>query len=174
MRSAPLPLDNVLQLDAVVTQATFGALVGVSQQAVSDLQARGVLAAGQPVGVWLTAYCDHMREVAAGRDPDGLLAGERTRLAREQADRIALQNALARREYAPVVLLEELLASAARQVGTQLDAILPEMRRRFPYLAGEPVRFLEERLVAAREAAASATFNADQIEADLGEEEEPA
>jgi phage terminase Nu1 subunit (DNA packaging protein) len=163
-----------VRLDQPATQVAFGAMVGVTQQAVSDLQARGVIVAGQPLGVWLTAYCDHLREMAAGRDPDGQLASERTRLAREQADRIAMRNAVDRREYAPVQLLEEVLANLARQVATQLDAVLPEVRRRFPYLAGEPIRFLEERIAMAREAAAGARFSSAELEQDAGDDEEPA
>jgi phage terminase Nu1 subunit (DNA packaging protein) len=160
-----------VRMDQPATQAAFGAMVGITQQAVSDLQARGVIAAGQPLGVWLTAYCDHLREMAAGRDPDGQLATERTRLAREQADRLAMRNAVDRKDYAPVQLLEEVLASLARQVATQLDAVLPEVRRRFPYLTGEPIRFLEERLVSAREAAAAARFSAETLEREPDDEE---
>jgi len=169
---AELSGQNLVALDAPCTQAQFGALVGVTQQAVSDLHARRVLATGQPLGAWLTAYCDHLREMAAGRDPDGQLASERTRLAREQADRIAMRNAVERKEFAPVVLLEEVLATLARQIGTQLDAVLPEVRRRFPYLTGEPIRFLEERLAAAREAAASARFSTADIDQDLADDDE--
>lgn len=163
---------EALALDRPLTQAEFGALVGITQQAVSDLQARGVIATGQPLATWLLAYCNHLREVAAGRDPDGQLASERTRLAREQADRMAMRNAVDRKEYAPVVLLEEVLANLARQVATQLDAVLPEVRRRFPYLTGEPIRFLEERLAGAREAAASARFTIGAVEQDTGDDDE--
>lgn len=168
------PVERPLQLDEVATQAAFGALVGVTQQAVSDLMARGVIQTGQPAGTWLLAYCEHLRQVAAGRDPDGQLAEQRTRLAREQADRVALQNAVQRKEYMPVVLLEEVLANVSRQVATQLDSVLPEVLRRFPYLSGEPARFIEQRLASAREAAANARFNPGELEVDISDDEEAA
>ena len=120
----------------------------------------------------LLAYCEHLRQIAAGRDPDGQLAEQRTRLAREQADRVAMQNAIQRREYMPVQLLEEVLANISRQVATQLDSVLPEVLRRFPYLSGEPARFIEQRLAAAREAAASAEFNPSALETDSADDEE--
>lgn len=161
----------MIALDQVATQAEFGELVGVTQQAISDLMARGVIAQGQPAGTWLLAYCEHLRQTAAGRDPDGQLAAERTRLAREQADRVALQNAMHRKEYVPVVLLEEVFANVSRQVATQLDAVLPEVLRRFPYLAGEPARFIEQRLASARDAAANARFNPADLEVDGGEDD---
>lgn len=172
-----MPVDGAGELSllgAPVTQEAFGALVGITQQAVSDLMARGVIAAGQPASAWLTAYCAHLREVAAGRDPDGQLAGERTRLAREQADRIALANARYRGENAPIALLEEILANVARQVATQLDAVMPQIRRRFPYLTGEPVRYIEEQLHAARTAASNATFSVADLEVDSEDLEEAA
>ena len=163
--------EKALQLDEVATQAAFGAVVGVTQQAVSELMARGVIQQGQPAAVWLLAYCEHLRQMAAGRDPDGQLAEQRTRLAREQADRVALQNAIQRREYMPAQLLEEVLATVSRQAATQLDSVLPEMLQRFPYLVGEPARFLQEKLAMAREAMASAQFSAEALEADDGDEE---
>ena len=60
-----------ISLDTSVTQEAFGVLVGISQPAVSDLVTRGILHKGDSVRTWLLSYCDHMRGVAAGRDPDG-------------------------------------------------------------------------------------------------------
>lgn len=168
------PAERPLQLDEVATQAAFGALVGVTQQAVSDLMARGVIQMGQPAGTWLLAYCEHLRQVAAGRDPDGQLAEQRTRLAREQADRVALQNAVQRKEYAPVVLLEEVVANGMRQAASQLDSFLPEVLRRFPYLAGEPARFMEHKLTSVRDQMASTRFNPGDIDADNDSDEDEA
>lgn len=54
-----------------MTQARVGDLVGISQQPVSDLVRRTVLADGAGADEWLLAYCDHLREVAAGRGGSG-------------------------------------------------------------------------------------------------------
>src|SRR5438445_5249513 len=108
-----------------MTQAAFGALVGISQQAVSDLMSRGVVQPGDSGASWLLAYCDHLREQAAGRYTGGELdlAEERARLAKEQADRLAMQNAVTREELAPVYVIEQVLSRAGTKVAGILDAI---------------------------------------------------
>lgn len=63
-------MGRVIDLDEPAAQAGFGALVGVSRQAVGDAVSRGVLEPGASVGVWLQAYCSNLREVAAGRGGD--------------------------------------------------------------------------------------------------------
>ncbi len=142
-------------LDSVVTQTRFGEMVGVSQQAVSEMMARGVLQAGQPSGVWLLAYCAHIREQAAGRDPDGELAAARTRVSNEQADRLAMANAITRREFLPVALIEDVLSRVARQMGAIFDSLVPELRKDCPALVGEPLRIVEAKVARVRELASS-------------------
>ena len=82
------------------------------------------------------AYIRHLREMAAGRFSEGPLdlAQERAALAREQREAVAIKNALARGEYAPVSLLARVLASACQAVAERfehLDGLLtkacPEM-----------------------------------------------
>jgi hypothetical protein len=68
-------------LQQPMTQEQFGDLVGISQQAVSELLGRAILQGGQPAATWLRAYTKHLREQAAGRGADGELARERARLA---------------------------------------------------------------------------------------------
>jgi phage terminase Nu1 subunit (DNA packaging protein) len=121
-------------LDTVVTQAEFGVLVGISQQAVSELMAKKVLVPGLSARVWLLAYCANLRDVAAGRDPDGALVVERARLAREQADGMALKNAIARQEYVEIEKLALLLASASAAVVDHFDALPASLRKACPDL----------------------------------------
>lgn len=124
----------VADLTTPMTQAQFGDLVGISQQAVSDLMRREILVDGATADEWLLAYCDHLREVAAGRGGSNALelAAERARLAKEQADKIAMQNAITRGELAPAHLLEEVLARAGARVGRLLETIPGLLRRRMP------------------------------------------
>ena len=144
-------------LSQPITQEQFGDLVGVSQPVVSELLSRGVLLAGQPAATWLRAYTKHLREQAAGRGADGELARERARLAREQADRIAMDNAVNRRELAPVSVLELVLAKMAGDVGSLLQGLVPRLRRRVE-LPGEALRILDEEVSKARNRAAAMTL----------------
>lgn len=124
----------MVDLSATVGQQAFGSLVGISQQAVSDLARRGVLADGGTAGQWLLDYCDHLREMAAGRGGDGAakLVTERALLARAQRERLDMQNAVTRRELAPVAVLEQVLAATGSKVSKVLATIPGEIRRRCP------------------------------------------
>ena len=144
-------------LSLAVTQEQFGDMVGVSQPVVSELMTRGILLAGQPAATWLRAYTKHLREQAAGRGADGELARERARLAREQADRVAMDNAVNRRELAPVSVLELVLAKMAGDVGSLLQGLVPRVRRRVD-LPGEALRILDEEVTKARNRAAAMTL----------------
>lgn len=118
-------MDNGMELHQVMTQSAFGELVGIGQPAVSDLMRRNVITAGDTASNWLLAYCEHMREVGAGRVAAGELdlGAERAALAREQRVRLEMQNALTRRELAPVAELELALAIIGRKVASALAPI---------------------------------------------------
>lgn len=161
---------TMVDLSESVSQEAFGELVGVSQQAISDLAKRGVIAEGGNVGEWLMAYTAHLREQAAGRGADGELASERARLAREQADAVAMKNAQARRELAPVGVIEEVLAHVGRQIATVLEGIQPKLRRRFPELTADQLQVIASELARARQAAA--TVNLSVLDAQHEEDED--
>lgn len=144
---------EVFEVDVPMTQAKFGRLVGVSQSAVSDMQARGVLPAEGIGHAWVLAYCEHLREIAAGRmsesGDDGLTV-ERTRLTKEQADAMEMKNQVSRGELAPVVQLEDVLARASSKVAGIFDAIPAKVRRRLPDLPPSAVRLITEEISKAR------------------------
>jgi phage terminase Nu1 subunit (DNA packaging protein) len=156
----------VIDLSSQASQSEFGELIGVSQQAVSDLVSRGVLAVGSSAQAWLWAYCAHMREVAAGRATNGdlNLATERARLAREQADKVAMQNAVMRREYAPVSLLAHSVARTGRQIAVILEAIPVQLKRRSS-ISIEDLEFITTDIVKARNLAATMRLDLDDDEA---------
>jgi len=147
----------VVDLSALVTQKRFGEIVGISQPAVSDLLTRGVLTDGATLGDWLLDYCRNLREQAAGRAATGDLdlATERARLAREQADKIAMQNACSRRELTPTVVLEQVLAGAAAKIAGILDAIPGMVRRRVPQLTAGDIDMIAAEVAKARNTVAS-------------------
>lgn len=90
----------------MATQAEFASHVGITQPAVADLIARGVVESHGRGKLDLDAarlaYCAHLRSVAGGRSGDVQadldLSTERARLAKEQADRQEMLNAQMRGE----------------------------------------------------------------------------
>ena len=148
-------------IDQPCRQADFGALVGVSQQAVSDLVSRGVLEDGAPAGQWLLAYCHRLREQAAGRlgsETGGLdLAQERAALAREQRKGIEIKNAVLRGQYASIQLLAEVLATASQAVAQRFDHLPGLVRKSCPDLPAEAIDQVMVTIAKARNEWADAT-----------------
>jgi phage terminase Nu1 subunit (DNA packaging protein) len=106
-------IDNkdIIDISIACTQRDFAVLIGVNDNAVSDMVNKSVIKPGEPLGQWIKSYCAHMREVAAGRATTGDL-----NLATERA-------ALARQEYGPIAALEIGLSDVAARVAAQLDTI---------------------------------------------------
>lgn len=154
-----------------MTQADFGSLVGISQQAVGNLVGRGVLDTGAPGLQMLHAYCSHLREQAAGRAANGDLdlATERAGLAREQRIRVALQNAVTQKELAPVALLEEVLSKAGARIAGMLEAIPGGVRRRVPALSAEEITTIGAEIARVRNIVAAMSL-ADLRDEEAGED----
>lgn len=106
-------------------------------------------------------YIRRLREQAAGRAASGDidLVTERALLAREQKERIAMQNAVTRRELAPVILIEEVLAKAGSRVAGILDAIPGMVKRRVPGLSAEAIDMIRGEVAKARNLAAAVTLD---------------
>jgi len=142
----------VITLNNTVTQTEFGDMVGITQQTASGLISRGVLVEGETAGAWLKSYTSHLREMAAGRATSGDLdlATERARLAKEQADKFAMQNSVARGELAPVALIEAVLCKAASKIAGIFDAIPGMVRRRVPNLDAGDINLIAGEIAKAR------------------------
>lgn len=129
----------MVDLTLPMTQAAFGELVGVTQQAVSEFIKVAALGPGVPAQEMLHAYCARLREQAAGRGSDGELdlVQERAWLAREQRISQALKNAVTRKEFAPIGVLSEVLATASQSVAAKLDALPGLLAKVAPDLSEE-------------------------------------
>lgn len=149
--------EMAVNLAGRLSQADFGELVGISQQAVGDLVKRGVLPEGGTAHEWLLAYTARLREQAAGRWAGNELdlARERAGLARAQKERVEMLNAQARREVLPVGLLETVLARLARQIAGILEALPVGLKRACPHLTVEDLELINRELVKARNLAAA-------------------
>lgn len=144
-------------LDRILTQVEFAELVGIGQPAVSDLQRRGVLRPNVTGASWLRAYCEQLREQAAGRA--GTLAENRAALDNERRIEIAMRNAIKRKEFAPVSALSEVLAKVGRQVAGTLDGIGPAIRLRWPDVTAEQLRLVDAEIAKARNLAAGISLD---------------
>ena len=161
----------MVSLSENISQKKFGELVGISQQAVSSLIGRQIIRPGDSAEVWLLGYCANLREQAAGREAAGDLdlAGERAQLARVQRERIEMQNAVTRRELAPVPLLEFALATVGHKIAAILEAIPGNLKRRSKNLTTEDIDFMVAEIAKARNVAATVQLNMEDYDGYIGD-----
>lgn len=125
--------------DAPISQAEFAQLIGVSEARVSQLVSDGVLIRGDSAHEWLVAYCERLRDQAAGRTGIGGadLVLERALLTRSQREAQDLKNAVARGEFAPIGALADVLGLASSAVVDRMDQIEGQLRKACPDLPEE-------------------------------------
>ena len=156
----------MIDLKGRISQTAFGDLVGISQPAVSGLISRKIINSGDSAELWLQAYCANLREQAAGREATGdlYLAGERAQLARVQRERIEMQNAVTRRELAPVPLLEFAMATVGQKIAAILETIPGNIKRRSKNFTKEDMDFMVAEIAKARNVAATAQLNMEDYD----------
>lgn len=157
-------------------QTEVGSHLDLSERSVRDWEAKLGISADYTMADFRIAYIRRLREEAAGRATDGDLdlAGERARLAKEQADKIAMQNAERRGELAPVGAMEMVLAKVGTKVGKILDTIPAQIRRRVPNIPAEVVEAIDSDIAKCRNMAAAMTLatldeDDDEVEDDDAE-----
>lgn len=128
---------------APCTQQQFADLVGISQPAVSDHLAAGVLQAGQTMGQWHSAYVSHLREQAAGRGADGELAANRAKESYTRNQLLESRLAERRREVAPVNIIEQVLAHVGSQIRGTLEPLHITLKMRCPQLTADDIKIIE-------------------------------
>ncbi|MEO0003599.1 MAG: hypothetical protein RLZZ22_1291 [Pseudomonadota bacterium] len=141
-------------LDQQVSQAEFAQMIGVSEARVSQLVSEGIIVRGDTAHEWLIGYCERLRDQAAGRagsETGGLdLVQERAALAREQREGQAIKNAVARKEFAPVGLLADVLGMAASAVVDELDQLEGALRKACPDLPDNAKTTVQQAIAKAR------------------------
>ena len=143
----------LIDLDQQATQAAFGELVGIAQPSVSTLMTEGKLPSAGTLRELLLAYCQRLRDQAAGRMGENTtldLVQERAALAREQREGQAIKNAVARREYAPIGLLSDVLALASSAVVDRFDQLEGALRKACPDLPDEAKTTVQQVIASAR------------------------
>lgn len=149
---------SMVDLDAPATQQQIAELIGVTQQAVSEMMGRGVMASGISLRAALMAYTNHIRLMAAGRDGD--LARERAELTRVQRERQQIKLALERDEAAPVALIEQVLATVGRVVSGKLEPLAGQIHKLCPQLTPEALVKVQAVIAEACDTAVSASMDA--------------
>lgn len=160
----------VIELSMQGTQTALAELVGVTQPTISNLMTEGKIPSDGTLGELLLAYCARLRDQAAGRlgDTMGLdLVQERAALAREQREGQAIKNAVARREYAPIGLLSDVLGMASSAVVDRFDQLEGAMRKACPDLPDEAKDVIQRVIASARNEwiRATSTLVADSVDA---------
>lgn len=137
-----------------ITQAEFAQLNDISEARVSQLVGEGIIPAGVTGLEMQHAYVGRIREQAAGRvgnEVGGLdLAQERAALAREQRIGQAIKNAVARREYAPVEILADVLAAAASATVDRFEQLDGMLQKACPDLPDEAKIVVQQVIANAR------------------------
>ena len=151
----------------MLNQQVIAEHLDLSQGAVSQwLDRLGVNLKVSTLDEIRVAYIRAIREQAAGRAAAGDLdlATERARLAREQADKIAMQNAVTRGELTHTVILEQVLAGTAAKIAGVLDAIPGMIRRRVPQLSAADIDIVSGEIAKARNAVSGMSLHDIEVE----------
>jgi phage terminase Nu1 subunit (DNA packaging protein) len=158
-------------------QIEVGAHLDLSERSVRDWESKLGLPSDYTMADFRLAYIGRLREEAAGRAADGDLdlATERAGLAKAQREKIEMQNAVTRKELAPVYLLEEVLARAGGKVSKILDTIPGTIRRREPSLSAATIAEIARDVAKVRNIAAALTLDdlMDDEQADAQPDDEP-
>lgn len=135
--------DQILDPDCIVTEAELANLLGITAGRVRTLTRDGVIRRAAPARYRLRealrGYAGSLRDkvASAGRpikqEADDLKA-QKLRLAREQADKLALANAAARGELVPVAEVAREWADVLRTVRAALLALPSRVGSRLGHL----------------------------------------
>jgi len=123
-----------------VSADDLGRLLGISARRVRELAALGIVPktgrGRYEQAASVLAYCEHLRAQAAGRagDAQAGLAVERARLAREQADNVAMKNAALRRDLVSAGEVEARWSGVLRRVRVALLAVPSRVVAAAPHL----------------------------------------
>lgn len=164
--------EEQIRVDQRPTQAEISAHLDISDRRLRELlEEFGLDHKRSALSEIRIRYLRKLREEAAGRATGGDLdlAAERAGLAKAQRERIEMQNEVTRRELAPVILIEEVLAKAGSKVAGILDAI-PGMIKRRVALSSDDIELIAVEIARARNIAAAVSLDDLRDDAAVPEE----
>lgn len=156
-------------MPSLVSTRDLAALLGVSTRTITDLAAREIVIKAERgrynLEASVTAYCNHLREVAAGRGGEqGVLdlTIERARLAKEQADAQELKNAVTRGELLPASDVEREWSDILARVRSGMLAVTSRIRGRISTIDATQAAIIDTEIREALEALADDADHAPQ------------
>lgn len=156
-----------IDLSNPCTHAQFAQLVGVSRQRIGELCNDGSLPKGSTAHEWLLAYCEQLRDSAAGRGGEtDSLSAERALQVKVARERDEIRLAVDRQEFAPVDVLERALATLGGRIVAALQPLHLKLQKRVPNLTPEGVALIQSEVAKACALAESASLQALQPKTD--------
>jgi phage terminase Nu1 subunit (DNA packaging protein) len=141
-------IEDLLGDSDLISETDLAILLSVTAQNIRALVADGIIKRrgrglyGQTQAV--QSYCARLREQARKRgtaDPE--LRAEKIRIAKEQADKLELANAAARRELLPAVEVENSWAGTLREIRAAFLALPGRLQQRLPHLTAHDARTID-------------------------------
>lgn len=133
-------------------------LLALSSGALTDLKKRGIAVHlghdAYDLAATVRAYVQHLRGIASGRGGEEQalnLTAERARLAREQADSVALKNAALRGDLVSAADVTRTWADVLRRVRAGVLAVPSRVRAALPQLTAADVAVLDAEIRATLE-----------------------
>ena len=133
-----------------VSADDLATLLGISTRTLTDLAKRGHLVKATRgryrLAASVTAYCAHLRGIAAGRGGDDqvtTLTAQRARLAREQADAVALKNDAARGSMVSAAEVEREWSDVLRTIRACMLAVPLRVQQRLPHITRTDVEVIQ-------------------------------
>lgn len=133
-----------------ISTEDLAALLGVSAVTVTKLHRRKIIPRGSKRGKWdpaacVPAYCEHLREAAAGRRAEsGLdLVQERARLARLQADKVSMEIARLDGTLVEAEQVRQRVVGMIAAAKNRLLALPTSLKSRIPTLTVSDIEVIE-------------------------------
>jgi len=83
----------------------------------------------------------------------------------ERTEKQAIANAIARREYAPITVLQDALGKMCSQISAVLESIPVKLKRRCPKLGATDIEVVKKEIIKCQNLASSLTIGVDEINA---------
>ena len=150
----------------MASQRDLAKYLDTNEHVIRDLERAGVFKrsggrAGYDLDTCRVQYIRHLRALAKGADQDEPLDDdanmrrqqvvdtinvEKARQAAEMADKLAMENAVRRRELAPVSELRSAMTQVGSLIRTRLESLPAQLKRRIPHLRASELGIVKQEM----------------------------